>query len=44
MKKWLNIKSGADEFHSDYTLNGKVKGSDRVVGFGYGLTHLRFRS
>ena len=24
MKKWLNIKSSADEFHSDYTVNGKI--------------------
>ena len=23
MRKWLNIPSGADEFHSDYAINGK---------------------
>ncbi|XP_039066589.1 type I inositol polyphosphate 5-phosphatase 8-like isoform X1 [Hibiscus syriacus] len=24
VRKWLNIPSGADEFHSDYDINGKI--------------------
>lgn len=23
-RKWLNIQSGADEFHSDYAIRGEI--------------------
>nr|GMD43466.1 type I inositol polyphosphate 5-phosphatase 8-like isoform X1 [Ipomoea batatas] len=29
VKKWLNIQSGADEFHSDYTINGGMNRVER---------------
>lgn len=29
MKKWLNIKSGADEFHSDYTVKAMANRCER---------------
>ncbi|KAA8516463.1 hypothetical protein F0562_016756 [Nyssa sinensis] len=29
VRKWLNIKSGADEFHSDYMIRAMADGSER---------------
>lgn len=26
MRKWLNIPSGGDEFHSDYSVKSKISG------------------